>query len=200
MSQDEAGVDAGVDEGNAKIRLVEGARDGDSDAWQELVATHQAVLGRIARGFRLSDSDVADVVQTTWVRCLEHLNDLRRPDLFTAWLCTMCRRESLRVARGKWRQVLECPLDAASSLAVLTDPEYGPLELAVQSDEQARLREAIADLSPRQRDVLNEFLRDDGEAYALRSRRLGIPHGSLGPTRRRAMNVLRQDSRLIAVG
>ena len=200
MSQDQVGVDVGVDDSIVKIRLVEGARDGDSAAWQELVSTHQALLCRIARGFRLGDSDVADVVQTTWVRCLEHLDDLRRPELFTAWLCTMCRRESLRVARGKWRHVLECSLDAASSLAVLTDPESGPLELAVQSDDQARLHEAIADLPPRQRAVLNEFLRDDGEAYALRSRRLGIPHGSLGPTRRRALNVLRQDSRLIAVG
>jgi RNA polymerase sigma factor (sigma-70 family) len=200
MSHDEGGVEAGIDVNTVKVRLVEGARDGDSDAWQQLVATHQAVLCRIARGFRLGDSDVADVVQTTWVRCLEHLDDLRQPELFTAWLCTMCRRESLRVARGKWRQVLECSLDAASSLAVLTDPDSGPAELAVQSDDQARLREAIADLPPRQRAVLNEFLRDDGEAYALRSRRLGIPHGSLGPTRRRAMNVLRQDSRLIAVG
>src|SRR5664279_4951778 len=71
MSHDEGGVEVGVEVNTVKIRLVEGARDGDADAWQQLVATHQAVLCRIARGFRLGDSDVADVVQTTWVRCLE---------------------------------------------------------------------------------------------------------------------------------
>jgi RNA polymerase sigma factor (sigma-70 family) len=204
MSESENSVDANVeaaaDATTAKIRLVEAARDGDCSAWEQLVSSHQGILCGIARGFRLCDSDVADVVQTTWVACLEHLKDLRRPELFTAWLCTMCRRESLRVARGKWRQVPESTLDAASCLAVLTDPERGPLELAVRTDDQARLREAIADLPPRQRAVLTEFLRDDGEAYAMRSRRLGMPHGSLGPTRRRAMDVLRHDSRLIAVG
>jgi RNA polymerase sigma factor (sigma-70 family) len=180
--------------------LVVRAREGDADAWQRLVDGHAAILGRIARGYRLRADDAADVVQTTWVRCLEHLDDLRNPELFTAWLATTCRRESQRAAIGQHRQVLASPLDDTSPLAWLPDPESGPADLAVRRDDQARLRAAIADLPARQRLVLNEFLRDGDDPYVDRSARLGIPLGSLGPTRRRAMEVLRRDARLLAAG
>lgn len=185
-----------------KLNLVVRARKGDSDAWNHLVTRHNALLRSIARHYRLTDDDVADVVQITWLRCLEHFDQLRQPESFTTWLCTTCRREAQRVARAKHRQVfLDGAQGEASPLAALADQECGPLEQAVRNDESTRLRHAITELPPRQQAVLNEFLREDDDGgYAARSRRLGMPKGSLGPTRARAMETLRRDARLIAAG
>ena len=42
----------------------------------------------IALGYRLGEPDAADVVQTTWLKLLEHLETIRDPDRVGAWLAT----------------------------------------------------------------------------------------------------------------
>jgi len=53
--------------------LLAGAAGGDAASWNALVERFSGLLWSIARSYRLSDADAADVLQTTWLRLLEHL-------------------------------------------------------------------------------------------------------------------------------
>jgi RNA polymerase sigma factor (sigma-70 family) len=58
----------------------------------------------IARAHRLNDADAGDVFQSTWMKCLERLNQIRDPARVGAWLATTARRECLHVLRASRRQ------------------------------------------------------------------------------------------------
>ncbi|WP_131741710.1 RNA polymerase sigma factor, partial [Actinomadura roseirufa] len=78
--------------------LVDRARDGDGAAWARLVERFSGLLWAIARGYGLGDADAGDVVQTTWLRLVERLDDLREPAAVGGWLATTARREAARLA------------------------------------------------------------------------------------------------------
>ena len=77
--------------------LVEAARRGDRHAWQSLVDEYSGLLWAVTRQFRLCDADAADVAQTTWLRLLEHIDQINDKSRVGAWLATTARRECLRM-------------------------------------------------------------------------------------------------------
>ncbi len=79
--------------------LVLRAAAGDRSAWDELVSRFSGLVCAVARGHRLRSEDAAEVFQTTWLRLLENLAQLREPDRVGAWLATTARRECLRLFR-----------------------------------------------------------------------------------------------------
>ena len=74
--------------------------------------------------------------------------------------------------------------------------ESDPCELAMRRDEHDRLHRAIAALPQRRQVVLVELLTREGQSYLDLSHRVGLPVGSVGPTRQRAFTRLRNDPRL----
>src|SRR5690349_19219105 len=80
-------------------QLVAGARDGDERCWDALVDRFSALIWTVARGFRMTTADAAEVTQTTWLRLAEHLWRIETPDRLAAWLVTTTRRECLRHRR-----------------------------------------------------------------------------------------------------
>jgi RNA polymerase sigma factor (sigma-70 family) len=165
---------------------------GDGAAWRELVDRYEPLLRRLTRQYRLSGQDADDAVQVTWLRCLEHVDQLAQADRLGAWLATICRRECLRLAtRGRREVALGEP--AVTRLVDSDREERDPgIEMA-RRDEQARLSLAITALSERQRSVVLELVGREGQSYLDLSRRLGLPVGSIGPTWQRALARLRQD-------
>src|ERR1700734_931882 len=91
--------------------LVEAASEGDQAAWNALVDRFSGLLWATARAHRLSASDSAEVVQTTWLRLVEHLDRIRDRDRLGAWLATTARRECLRVIRHGVREFATSDLD-----------------------------------------------------------------------------------------
>src|SRR3954470_24288197 len=85
--------------------LVRAAADGDQAAWHGLVDRYNGLVWSVARAHRLSTVDASDVVQTTWLRLVEHLGRLQDPERVGAWLATTARRECLRTLRHSARQV-----------------------------------------------------------------------------------------------
>ena len=175
--------------------LVGRIRKGDASAWRDLIDHYEPLLRWLARQHRLSAEDAADAVQLTWLRCLEHIDQLTHAERLRAWLTTICRRESIRLATGRRREV---PLNEAEVTWLIgnTPRESDPYAEAKRRDENDRLDRAIAALTQRQRIVLLELLRWEGQSYLALSHRLGLPVGSLGPTRQRALTRLRNDPRL----
>jgi DNA-directed RNA polymerase specialized sigma24 family protein len=71
-----------------------------------------------------------------------------------------------------------------------------PCAEAARSDERDRLHRAIVTLPERQKVVVVELLRREGQSYLELSHRTGVPVGSIGPTRQRALSRLRRDGLL----
>lgn len=169
--------------------LVVRARDGDASAWNSLVERFTPLLWGVARGHRLGQSDAADVVQTTWLRLVEHLEDLQDPDRIAGWLATTARRECLRVLRRSGREVVGSADDAATELP---DEAVPSLDAALLSDERDRvLWRCFARLSERCQHLLRVLMVTEPPAYSEVSEALGMPVGSIGPTRMRCLDRLR---------
>jgi len=170
-------------------------------AWDTVVRAHDAALRKVAARIGLRQDDVEDVVQITWLRCLERIHTVRDPRALAGWLAGTCHREALRRKESLARQVPYDPTDDVSVqlLDPRTDGAAGdePAERAARRDQVRRLYQAIADLPRRQRAVLMALLRSEGARYRATTERTGIPAGSLGPTRRRAIERLRRDPRLV---
>lgn len=173
---------------------VEAAARGDERAWNRLVRGLTPLIRGVARGYRLAPHDIDDVVQACWLSALGSLRTLREPEAFGAWLVTTARRQSLRVhQRGVREVVTDLPL---------TDKRAAPdcLEREVITTERAEvLRDAVGRLSGRQRLLLEALIAEPDRSYAEVSQGLGMPVGSIGPTRERGLTRLRQDEQLAAV-
>jgi len=171
---------------SATATLLARAGQGDQRAWNELVDEHSRLLWSVARSFRLDAADANDVVQTTWLRLLEHLDRIEDPTRLIGWLVTTARREAMRVLRrsGRERPVIED--------TVLDRPDDGPpVDAALLQDERNRaLWEAFARLGEKCRQLLRVAVTHP-QAYEEISEALGMPVGSIGPTRRRCLTQLR---------
>jgi RNA polymerase sigma factor (sigma-70 family) len=169
--------------------LVSGARAGDAEAWNELVARFLPLVSAVIARHRLRAADADDVNQTVWLRLVEHLDDLREPRALPGWLATTTRNESLLTIRRRTRDLPVDPQGAALDGRADDGPEAG--DDLVRDLRCHALREALQELPDQRRELLVLLLADPPLSYDEISERLGIPKGSIGPTRARALEQLR---------
>lgn len=177
-------------------RLAREAARGDETAWKALVDGFSGLVWSITRGYALSFADAADVSQTVWLRLAEHIGRIDRPERVGAWLATTARHESLRVARGSARVI---PTDDEALLGVGMADEDSPEQDMVNSghapigsQRAMRLWRAFGELSARCRRLLRILIASPPPNYAEVAAALGMPVGSIGPTRARCLRQLRQ--------
>lgn len=181
----------------ADADLVRACRAGDQGAWSTLVRRYQRLVYTVPRRAGLPDEAAADVFQTAFQRLFEHLDRIEDTSRVRAWLVTTAKRETLRLLAERQR-VAEFPAGAADApdedpLARLPDPAPLQDEQLAALQELHRVREAVDRLDPRARQFVELlFLQDEPLPYAEIARRLGIPEGSIGPTRARALAKLRK--------
>jgi RNA polymerase sigma factor (sigma-70 family) len=173
-------------------QLVEAARSGDAAAWDALVDRYLPLVTAVIRRLRLSPADADDVNQTVWLRLVEHLDGLREPRALPGWLATTARHEGLRLIKRRGRDLPVDPAGAAFDIAEDSDPG----ETLVQDLRSHALREALLELPESRRELLLLLLADPPLSYDEISARLGIPRGSIGPTRARALEQLRESRAL----
>jgi RNA polymerase sigma factor (sigma-70 family) len=183
-----AGRDERWDERRAwTAGLLAEARAGRTEALAELVPELSPMLWHVARSAGLSAADAEDVVQQAWLRLVSHLDQLSQPGSVASWLVTTTRREAWRRRSAGRRQF---PADQ-DWLADQPDRDPDAAEQAVMDEERRELWAALAQLSPRCQQLLRivAFVpRPDYDAVAAG---LGIPRGSIGPTRGRCLAKLR---------
>ncbi len=164
------------------------ARHGDRDALSELVRRLTPMLWQVARAQGLDREAAVDVVQTTWLELLGSLSGIRNPTALVAWLVTVTKREAWRVRRaGRSEHVQE---DAV--FLEMRDSGAGPAEQVVDGDRRARLWAAVDQLPERCRTLLRVVAFVRRPDYAAVGRALGMPVGSVGPSRGRCLAKLRR--------
>jgi RNA polymerase sigma factor (sigma-70 family) len=129
--------------------LVARARTGDRVALAVLVERHRSVAEALCVRL-LGRPDLAeDAVQEAVVVAIVGLDRLRRPDRFGPWLCGI----ALNVVRRWLRAAAERPASTAHPLDGI-DHGPDPEQAALAKDEATRVRRAVADLPPGQRDAV----------------------------------------------
>ncbi len=175
------------DRGKRIAGLVSAARAGSEDALSQIVAELSPLLWQVARAAGLSPGDAEDVLQTVWLRLVAHLNDIHDSTALTGWLLTTTRREAWRVRATERRQV---PTDQ-ESFAELPDHRPGSDEQVIIGDQRRVLWVAIRRLSARCQELLRIIAFAPRPDYAAVAAELGMPVGSIGPTRGRCLAKLR---------
>lgn len=185
-----------MDEDDRITGLVTAAAAGDQGAWDQLIERFTPLAWWVARAHGLRGDEAADVVQTTWLRLLENLDRIRRPRSLGAWLATTTRRECLRVHRARQREV---PTDTYPETRTHQLREASPEVVVLAKSHHELLEQQLAELSPRCQRLLGLLLADPPANYQQVSARLGMPIGSIGPTRARCLNCLRERLERIGV-
>jgi RNA polymerase sigma factor (sigma-70 family) len=167
--------------------LLQLAAAGDRAAWSTLVERYEGLLWGIARSHRLDDSSASDVVQTTWMRLVENVDDLRNPEAIAGWLATTVRNECLRVLRHQSRQV---PTED-DRMPVASVPPVDESRL-LERERDIELWQAFASLSSRCQSLLRLLAVEPAPTYDEVGAALGMAVGSIGPTRGRCLDMLRR--------
>jgi RNA polymerase sigma factor (sigma-70 family) len=177
----------GPDRAARMTALMSAARQGSDDAVGEIVTEFSPLLWHVARAAGLSPGDAQDVLQTVWMRLIEHLDDIRTPTALAGWLVVTTRREAWRVRAAERKQI---PTDQ-ESFAELPVKGPGSEEQVIIEDQRRRLWAAIRRLSPRCQELLRIVAFVPRPDYAAVAAGLGMQIGSIGPTRGRCLAKLR---------
>lgn len=156
--------------------LLDRCRRGDQAAWSALVHAHGGLVYAVGRRVGLTEDECDDVAQDVFTALASNLGGIRHARAIPAWLSTTTRREAIRLRRrkGGHRALEHEPAGSAE----------GALE-AIERHEQ--VRRAVEWLGGRCRELIRELYFREGRSYGQIAASLGIPIGSIGPTRRRCL-------------
>lgn len=181
---------------NDDAALVRLCLAGRQDAWRVLVHRYQRLVFTVARRARLDEHAAADVLQVVFSRLFEHLPGLTQPDRLQAWLVTTARRETLSMLRHANRYVALPEGEDASHSAIEDLPDAAPLAEDMLQDlqEAQAMRLAMDRLDERCRTLLTLLFSDEDErpGYEKVAQQMGMPEGSVSPTRSRCLEKLRR--------
>ena len=173
------------------VDLVTRASAGDDGAWNEIVERYIPLVWKICVRYQLSAADIEDVGGTVWLGLFEQLGKLREPAALPGWLATTTQRECLRVLKQSRRYELFGGDPGDGVLAAEAGKAMIEEEILL-AERNAKLRAALAELAEDDRRLLTLLLSDPPLPYARISEILGMPQGSIGPTRARCLARLRR--------
>jgi RNA polymerase sigma factor (sigma-70 family) len=166
--------------------LVKQCLQGNEAAWSNLIAKYKNLIYSIPVRYGLSQEDSADIFQTVCLDLLNELPRLREPNALAGWLIQVTRNKCFHRKRGQQRQ---------SSVEVEGEPSPPVDEsesLIAQIEREQLLREALLDLAPRCRKLVEMlFFEIPARPYEEVAKDLDVALGSIGFIRRRCLDKLR---------
>lgn len=161
-------------------RALEGCRNGDAVAWQTLVEHFSRLVYSIPRRYKMNTPDCDDVHQAVFAALIAHLSSIKNAKALPAWLITTAHRECWRIGRQNSR----C-LNTDTDFLSVSEPQESVVE---EVEERQLVRLGLDQLGGRCKELLLLLYgRTTEAAYDQVVATLGIPIGSIGPTRTRCM-------------
>ncbi|AHY45718.1 sigma70-ECF: RNA polymerase sigma factor, sigma-70 family [Rubrobacter radiotolerans] len=169
--------------------LLIGCRRGDRRSWRRLLDRYERLVFSIPLSYGLSREDAADIAQLTFTIFLQSADGLREDSNLKGWLATVARRHTWRAMGKRSREMVRKDEDLAEHAAVLLGEREDGFSLWEVSDW---LRSGLERVSVPCRKLLFALYLDASQpSYAEVSEKLGVPVGSIGPTRARCLKKLR---------
>lgn len=172
------------------VELVSAARNGDSSAWKSLIERYAPIVESVTRQYRLSRADAEDLSQGVWLRLFENLARIREARALPGWIKTTTKHEALRILAARRRSE---PVDP-TVLATLhiQDPDLDVDHDLLRFERVRAISDGLAELAPQHRNLLVLLHTEPRASYQKVSTTLGMPQGSIGPTRARCLEKLRK--------
>lgn len=171
-------------------QLVLACRRGDQLAWERLIRRYQRLIYAIPIRAGLDEDQAAEIFQDVFTTLFQKLNNIEQPEKLQAWLVTTTRRKTLHaISNAQVRRQSHLDADEPSNVATLIRDEAPlPDEQLLILEEQHRIRTALSSLDERCRTLLEMlFNLAQPPSYAEIASSLGVPEGSIGPTRARCL-------------
>lgn len=172
--------------------LVAACRRQDALAWNELVARYERLVYTVPLRYGLTRAEADDVFQSVWLALLKNLPTLEQPERVSAWLVTTARRACWDKRRGAdYERSASTPVEALAEIPAEAESSEA---MIVRYERQTAVRRALARLGERCRQLLHAlYYAIEKPDYATLAEQLNISVGSIGPTRARCLQKLRQE-------
>jgi RNA polymerase sigma-70 factor (ECF subfamily) len=174
------------------LALLAAWRDGDGPAGSALFLRHYAMVDRFIRS-KANASDVADLIQSTFVACIEGKDRYEGTGSFKSWLLGIAFRLLCRHYRSKQR--MSARIDFASVSACDLAPS--PSEVIGAREEQRLMLAALRRI-PLEHQALLELVFWEDFTAADAAVALGLPLGTVKSRIRRARQLLREQLEALA--
>ncbi len=169
-------------------RLFAEYRSGDEAKMADLVRVLTPILWHTARAARLDHATAEDVVQTVWMALVRKADTITEPLAVLQWMVVSTKREAWRVSRAQTRVR---PEDFEVSHAYEADSRPSVEDEVLRGSGDTVLWRHVANLPERCQALLRVIAFADRPDYAELAKALGMPQGSIGPTRGRCLAKLR---------
>jgi RNA polymerase sigma-70 factor, ECF subfamily len=172
-------------------RLVERAREGDREAFGEIVRRWERRIFALAYGILGSPEDARDAAQETFIAAYRNLQGFRGDARVSSWLHRIAVNQCItrqRRARVRHETGIEDERDAAGESFLATADNASPATSAERREAAEAVRRAVAALPPELREVvlMKEF---EELTFQEIADALGIP---LSTVKSRLYTALRQ--------
>lgn len=169
-------------------RIFDEYRQGDEAKMADLVQMLTPILWHTVRAVRLDAATAEDVLQSAWITLVRKGHTITEPAAVLQWLVVTARREAWRVAKAPRIRVESLEVAGGEEPAEPDTVE----DQVVREDADRRLWRHVEALPERCRMLLGVIAFAERPDYAELARALGMPQGSIGPTRGRCLAKLRQ--------
>ncbi len=130
-------------------RVVESVLRGDGNAYAELVTRYQKLVASVAWRYGVQREEIEDVVSEVFFKAYSNLGRYRPEHPFSTWLYRLAANHVVDHGRRTRRRGQNVELDER-----LDDGAPGPGEQAVTRERASIVRQALAELKPRYREVM----------------------------------------------
>ncbi len=179
---------------SSDFTLVEGCLAGHEQAWEALIGKYERLIYSTCRRFRLSQDEADDIFGRVSLLLLQNLKNLKDRSRLANWLITTTSRECWHYKKGQPQIQLQAAVPGDPDIVeepAATAPL--PEEEILRLERQQQIREALNQLQPRCRKLIHLLFYDPAELpYAEIAKAMDIPVSSIGPTRARCLNKLRE--------
>jgi len=174
--------------------LLDACRQGDAKAWEALVQKYERLVLSIPLRLGLTRNEADDIFQVAFTYLLQNLDNIHDGTRLMAWLATVTRRQTwlfIHRARRETPTLDELEDENLSAdAAVLGKSDVDRID---RSELTMWLDQGLAHLDKRCRDLLTAlFFETDNPVYTDIAAKFSIPVGSIGPTRARCLERLKQ--------
>lgn len=144
------------------------AKEGDKEAYKELIEKHKMYLFNIAIAILKNEDDSGDAISETIIKGYENIKGLREPKFFKTWITRILINESKKILKRKSKVILMEEWQEQNQTQ----------QLNTNSEEVLDLKVALAKLSKEQYSVIMLFYYNDLKINEI-SAILDIPEGTV---------------------
>ena len=174
----------------SEAELLRRCREGDESAWEQILESYKRLVYSIPLNFGLTTDDAADIFQQTFISLVENLERLRPDSNLGAWLAVVARRHVLHYLRKKKREQVVADDDLSDSTQFLA---LAAADTTLDLEMMQMIDQGLSQMNRRCRELLLALYFDSRQpSYEEIAERTNVAVGSIGPTRGRCLERLRE--------